>query len=185
MTRTPTTNKRCASSRPLRVIFSMNQCPLSGLLRANWHFSLHLRCHHKKAIEKQSGVAGHIFKGGALFVQPPPCGIMNQSDTAHFDFLLRRAVMDATKTSNRFTMPEPSITPYDPVYYPTQPTPMFPDTTTFNFVDQTFNFNFNFAFPTTLNDARLYSRNNPYMQEDVVPTHISVFPEDINSMLIS
>jgi len=92
--------------------------------------------------------------------------------------------MDPAKTSNPFTMPEPSITPYDPVYYPTQPIPMFPDTTTFNFAGQTFNFNF--AFPTIHNDAGPYSTNRPCMQEDVVPTHIeSVFPEDINSMLNS
>jgi len=52
MARTPTAKKRCATSRPLRVMHSMSQCPLSGLQRANWHFSSRLRCHHEKAIKK-------------------------------------------------------------------------------------------------------------------------------------
>jgi len=111
---------------------------------------------------------------------------MNQTDTAYLEYLLRRVAVDAASTSNPFNMPEPSITPYDPVYYPTQPTPMFPNITTYNFVDQTCNFNFNFTFPATSNDAGPYSTNRPCMQGHVVPTHVSesVFP-GIDSMQIS
>jgi len=102
---------------------------------------------------------------------------MNQSDTAYFDYLLSLAVMDAAKASNPFTIPEPSITPYDPVVrYPTQSTSTstFPDVMTFNFVDQMFDFNFISYTPTTPNDTSPHSRKK---QENMV-----MFPEDIDIM---
>src|SRR5258708_14181522 len=131
--------KRCATSRPLRVIFSMNQCPLSGLLRANWHFSLHLRCHHEKAIEKHSAIAGHIFKGELCSFSPHT--LRHHDPVRHCTF--------------RFSPPESrhgrNQLPCSPILRLS--------------ILSTKRSTFNFAFPTTLNDARPYSRNNPYMQE--------------------
>lgn len=101
---------------------------------------------------------------------------MNLSDTLYFDYLLRLAIVDAAGTSDLVTIPEPPITSYDPVYYPTQSS-MFPDITTFNSVDQMFDFDFAFSLiPTTLNDTLLDSSNKRCKQQEVVAK--PVFPEN-------
>jgi hypothetical protein len=109
---------------------------------------------------------------------------MNQLDTAYLDYLLRLAEMDTNSASNPFTIPQPSITPYDPVHYPTQSTSMLPDVTAFNFVDQMFDFNFDFSLTPTNYDTLPDFRNKPCNQEDMVPKP-PVSPEDIDLLLIS
>src|SRR5260221_11572579 len=79
---------------------------------------------------------------------------INESDTAYFDYLLRLAIMGATKASEVVTIPEPPITPYDPVYYPKQSTSISPDITTFNTLDQMSDFDFALSLTSkSINDT--------------------------------